>query len=204
MRIIFLIIAVALAGSSAMAHNPLTAKFELKALPQGGAILNIYLSQVGLHQALTTHFQDTDFTTISSTAYKQLAVQYIKEKTHLRADGRPLLIGEGGIKLGHHQTDLKLAIEQYPNVVKQLEIKVDCFSENGNHHSVFWWKTPGRQAKVVLSKRNHYQATLGTKDEQPMVAAFFSPFPLTISWVLLVVFLLGGSSFIYNRKKNLG
>ena len=72
MRIIILIIAVALVETSAMAHNPLTAKFELNVTPQEGALLSIYSSQTGLHQALIKYYTETDFAIISANEYKKI------------------------------------------------------------------------------------------------------------------------------------
>ena len=47
MKNIFFMIVIAFVVSNAMAHDPLTAKFELDAAVDNGAILHIYLSQTG-------------------------------------------------------------------------------------------------------------------------------------------------------------
>lgn len=160
MRSLSLILALALSISLG-AHNPLTAKFELNAsLPQG-AVLNIYLSQAGLHQALLKHYTNIDLSTLSENAYKQLCVRYLKEHTALQADKTSLQLGEGGIKLGHHQTDLKFFIENYPPEVHKLKVHISAFQENGNHHSVFWWKKQAEESKLILSKSNAFQGELG-------------------------------------------
>ena len=145
------------------AHNPLTAKVELNTSMAGGGLLNIYLSQTGLHEALLKYSKETDFDNISPTAYKRLAVQYIKSHIDITADNIPLVIGEGGIKLGNHQTDLRFSIDRVPQNIQLLDAKIDIGKENGNHHTVFWWKQKEGSRKVVLSTRNQFQSELGIK-----------------------------------------
>lgn len=172
MKNIFLIVAIALVYSSAMAHNPLTAKFELNTNLQKGAILNVYTSQTGVHQALIKYYTQIDFTAITENEYKVLVVEYIKKHLSIKADDTPLIIGEGGIKLGNHQTDLKFLIENYPNKVSSLQVILNAFEENENHHSVFWWKTKEGKSKVILSAKNGFQGTInyGQDDNSVLVS----------------------------------
>ena len=141
-----------------MAHNPLTAKFELDAI-ENGAILHIYLSQQGLHQALVKHYSDKDLTTISANEYKKIAVQYVKKHTGIAANQKLLALGEAGIKLGNHQTNFKFLINNYPAEVTDLDLHINAFQENENHHTMYWWKRKGTQAKVILSAKNEFRGT---------------------------------------------
>lgn len=162
MRNIFLIAAIAFVCSNVRAHNPLTAKFELNAVSENGAILHVHLSQTGLHQALTKHYTKVDFKTIETTDYKELAVQYLKKHLTIVADETPLIIGEGGIKLGSHQTDFRFLVKNYPRNIEVLTVDINAFKENENHHSVFWWTTKEAKRKVVLSPKNNYKSSFGT------------------------------------------
>lgn len=159
MRTILFIFTILLFSAGARAHNPLAAKFELDATLGQGAILNIYLSQTGLHQALIKHYAQRDFDSISESDYKELAVRYIKEHIRLKADNTALSIAEGGIKLGNHQTDLKFFIENIPGQFDVLDVEVRCFAENENHHSVFWLIGNDFKEKAILSARNGFRAT---------------------------------------------
>lgn len=197
MRKFLLIVAIALVYSSAVAHNPLTAKFELNATLPEGAILNIYLSQTGLHQALIKYYKQTDFSTISTSEYKKLTVQYLKEHFALVADNEVLKIGEGGIKLGNHQTDLKFLIENYPSKVSNLEVYINAFKENENHHSVFWWKRKDAKTKIILSANNDFQGTLKSSDRMSMKIAIANKNKLWLGLGFLVLFF----AFLFFSKK---
>lgn len=144
---------------TAAAHNPLTAKMELVAAKDEGAIISVFLSQDGLHGALEHNSQET-LSSLDVEAYKRLAVQYVKQHISIHADGTKLVLGQGGIRLGSHQTDLRFAIDNYPASTKVLELNVPAFSENEGHHTAFWWKTAGTRSKVVLSPGNDYQASI--------------------------------------------
>ena len=163
MKNLLLIIVLAFISWNANAHNPLTAKVELNTSVAGGGLLHIYLAQAGLDQALIKYNDQTDFSTISEIDYKKLAVQYIKSHIDITANGIPLVIGEGGIKLGSHQTDFKFAMNQVPQNIQSLHAKIDLGKENGNHHTIFWWKQKEGSRKVVLSQRNKFQSTLSHK-----------------------------------------
>lgn len=166
MKKIFLVIAIALVGSSAMAHNPLTAKFELNTNSEAGAaILNIYTSQTGVHEAMIKYYTATDFASIEATEYKKLLVQYLKKHISIHADNTLLEVGEGGIKLGNHQTDLKFLIENYPSEVQELKVEINAFQENENHHSAFWWKTKNGKSKLILSDKNNFQGLLNNTSQ---------------------------------------
>lgn len=199
MRNIFLIVAIALVHSSAMAHNPLTAKFELNAALQEGAILNIYLSQTGLHQALIKYYEQTDFATISANEYKKLAVQYLKKHIAITADTELLKIGEGGIKLGSHQTDLKFLIENYPSEVNDLEVNISAFNGNENHHSVFWWKRKDAKTKIILSAKNDFRGALKSTGQTAMGAAVSNRNDLWLGLGVSVLFIV---LFVFFQKKS--
>lgn len=188
MRIIFLMVAMVLVYTSTMAHNPLTAKFELNATLQEKALLNIYLSQTGLHQTLIKYHKETDFTTISVNNYKKLAVQYLKNHIYIKAGNTLLSIGEGGIKLGSHQTNFKFLIENYPSEVNDLEVHINAFNENENHHSVFWWKRIDAKSKVVLSERNDFRAAFNLDGLETMDASIPNSNILWIGLGVLVLF----------------
>lgn len=159
MRLLPLLLACCL-STGLHAHNPLTAKFELDATHPGLTVLHVYTSQTGLHQALLARYPATDFTTIATDAYKQLAVEYLRGHIHLEADGMVLPPAEGGIKLGSHQTDFKFLLPGYPQAVQTIWVRIDAFAENEHHQSVFWWKHPAGSEKVVFRESNEYTGTL--------------------------------------------
>ena len=166
------------------AHNPLVSRFELKASLEQGALLDIYLTQAGVHNALEKTYPKLDFTKLSIEAYKKLVVKYIRAHTELIADGKTLTIGVGAIKLGNHETDLRFYIQNYPEKVKKLVVNIDAFKENENHQTIFWWYTPEKTDKVILSAKNDYTYQFG--DIQLGMTS--STNSVQIIWNLLLVF----------------
>ncbi|GEM_PF-3947296 len=143
------------------AHNPLTSRVELHANFEKGALLDIYLTQAGVHNALTANYPDVAFGEMELDEYKGYIIRYLKERIQLVADGNLLEVGGGAIKLGTHQTDVKLYVTNYPDHAAQLEVKIDAFKENGHQQTVFWWYTPEETSKAVLSKNNDFRASFG-------------------------------------------
>ncbi len=157
-----LLVLVGLIGSlNVMAHNPLAARFELEATSPRVTLLHVYLSQTGLHQALLQHYPTTDFTSVSVEEYKRLAVTYLKEHVSLTADGVPLILGEGGIKVGSHETDFKFLVDNYPERVERLDVDIMAFTENEHHTSIFWWRRTAEKSKLILSVENGFRGQLG-------------------------------------------
>ena len=184
MRILILLLfLVTCLSTEAEAHNPLTARFELNATAPELTLLHVYVSQTGLHQALLKHYPDTNFTTISTPAYKQLAVAYVKEHVSLRTNETDLTLGEGGIKLGSHQTDFKFLVTRYPAQVEALRVRIDAFGENDHHQSVFRWKRGAESSKVVLSAENEYTGMLSASGEDGWHTDTF--LPPSLAWLAL-------------------
>ena len=135
---IFWLLFFVVSSITTKAHNPLSAKFDVS-IKGEYAILTANLSQAGVHQALIKRYATTNFDSLSAVDYKKILVQYIKENTHLVADGSKLSLGEGGVRLGNHQTDLKFVIEQLPSNLKSMEVRLNCFQENENHQTIFFF-----------------------------------------------------------------
>lgn len=154
--------------NSAFAHNPLSAMYYLEVEDNLG-ILNISLSQVGLNEALIKHYPDTELGELSDLEYKQLAVHYIKDNFSLKINKNEVVLSNGGLKLGDHQTDLKFVIANLPEQFNSLDVQIDAFKENENHQTVFSLSLKGNTDKVILSKNNQYSSSVVFEDNK-MVA----------------------------------
>jgi len=154
--------------NSAFAHNPLSAMYYLEVEDNLG-ILNISLSQVGLHEALIKHYPATELDELSDLEYKQLAVEYIKKNFDLKVNGNEVTLSNGGLKLGNHQTDLKFVISNLPKQFNSLDVQINAFKENENHQTVFSLALKGNTDKVILSKKNQYSSSV-LFEENKMVA----------------------------------
>lgn len=145
-------------------HNPHSAKFELHERTDG-AVFHAYLSQAGVHQALKKAFPDEDFHNMAIGQYKKVLIEYLKCHVRLAAEGGVLPLGVSAIKLGNHQTEVRIALEDYPDEVKLLEVQIDAFSENKGQQSIFWWvSSEENKAKCVLSARNDFSAAFSGED----------------------------------------
>lgn len=185
------------------AHNPLTSRVELHGNMEEGALLDIYLTQAGVHQALKSTYPDLDFTNMELDRYKELIVDYLKGHIHLMADDVPLVIGSGAIKLGNHQTEIKLYVKNYPSEIQKLDVRIDAFRENGHQQTIFWWYTPLQTSKIVLSPRNEFRASFGDpifSGFVPEVAAY-SSYLYGIGALTLV---LAGIVMVLIRRKTTG
>ncbi|WP_281615187.1 hypothetical protein [Flammeovirga sp. SubArs3] len=184
-KIIFLIVGLCL-SYGVKAHNPLSAKFYLEKQDSQG-LLSIYLSQDGVDAALLKAYGEKEFENYTVGQYKSLIVRYIKEKFKLNINGKEIILLDGGIKLGKHQTDLKFITTEVPSKIHTLKVQIEAFSENEDHQSLFVYKIGESNGKAILSNRNdftdHFTKTVETSGMPQSVA-------ITIGAVLILLFIL--------------
>lgn len=139
------------------AHNPLSARYYIETTPSG-SVLTINLSQSGINHLMTKKFDEDFFENVDEKAWKELIVNYIKEKFTLKVDGEKVVLGKGGIRLGSHQTDLKFVLPFISTESKDISIDIPAFKENGEHQTIFAYNINGKTDKVILSEQNNYKA----------------------------------------------
>jgi len=79
--------------------------------------------------------------------------------------------------------------------VENLEVKIDAFRENENHHSVFWWNKISGRSKVVLSEKNDFQSAFQGVEQVMLNASM----PTNGLWLLGLTSLLS-AIFVFYRK----
>lgn len=178
---------------SLKAHNPLSATYYVE-VKDGVQVLNIYLAQTGVDYALLKQYSKSEIESMSLADYKQSIVDYIKSNFELQADGRKVQLGQGGIKLGSHQTDLKFILSGIDSTTQQLEIRIPAFRENDHHQSVFSFLIYGEKGKVILHEDNDYQAHISIHDGMPFLKsttyqAYLGPGMLALGLCFGFVFL---------------
>lgn len=180
------------------AHNPLAAMYYFEVVDSIG-ILNIKLSQAGLHAALEKAHPDEDITALSGTAYKKLAAGYLKENFALTINQQPVPLLEGGIKLGSHQTDIKYITSTIPGEIVDLSVSIPAFKENEYHQTIFSISHQGETDKIILNEHNDFSESVTFLNGQ-IVSQQIHNWQLTL-WasvsLLLLIILLG---FIRNRR----
>ena len=199
-KITLLLILIVSSTSWLSAHDLLTSKFELQANFKDGAILKAYLTQAGLHHALEKRYPKHDFS--KKEEYEAMIISYLKEHIDIKADKVPMEFGFGAVKLGSHETDVILHIKNYPKAVSTLDVNIDAFQENGNHHSVFWWFAPEETSKFVLSEKNDFHAffEIGKTPIGKEVIQSNSTFIFEQSLILLVILLFVVLFIIFQWK----
>ena len=147
------------------AHNPLSASFFLEGKENFG-LLNISISQTGLHEVVKKKFSEKEIEALSAEAYKKFVVQYIKENFSLIIDDTHITLLDGGIKLGNHQTDIKFITSQLPLEFETINVKIDAFRENDDHQTIFSVSLNGYKDKVILGENNEYNGSFNTSDKK--------------------------------------
>jgi hypothetical protein len=89
-------------------------------------------------------------------------VQHIRETVKLEADGAPLHLGLGGVKLGGHQSTVRLGIEGAPEAWTTLAIDAPMFSDNPHQHNIVRvMRADDSQAHFVAKAANGYRGRIG-------------------------------------------
>jgi hypothetical protein len=171
-----------------LGHNPLSARYYVES-SEKVSVLTINLSQDGLNSALLKSYDRVEMTSMSSKDFKELVVSYIKRNFSLEIDGDQFAIGEGGIKLGSHQTDLKFVLPPISQDFKKMDVKIAAFQENENHQTIFSYNIMGLKNVKILSEENNYKSIIINRSDQ---AASILTLPvlllITIGFVILAIF----------------
>ncbi|MEM9824235.1 MAG: DUF6702 family protein [Bacteroidota bacterium] len=141
------------------AHNPLSARYHFEVGAEV-SLLTISLSQDGVHQALIKGYGRERLEVSTEKEYKELLVAYVKKNFQLQIDQTKMVLKQGGLKLGSHQTDLKFVLPPIARKITQMEVTITAFQENEHHQTIFTYPIDGKTKYVVLNASNDYQATV--------------------------------------------
>lgn len=169
------------------AHNPLSARYHFEAGSLASE-LTINLSQDGVNQALLQTHDRQELEALSRNAFEELIVAYVKDNFKLSVNGQPVALGRGGVKLGDHQTDLRLVLPAFPEPIREFDVYLPAFRENDHHQTIFSYLISGEAGHVILREDNGFRAAV----------AFQSPAPTpTLLLVLGGVLLLLGALLVW-------
>lgn len=153
------------------AHSPNLATFQLKQYNDVWMLEGSF-AFVGLDEALKKSDQHRDYSQLDLADYKSEVMGYIRSHINLsNADGSSVTLGDGGIKLGDHQTDVRFVIEDDHFDPMQLTIKISCMSENANQQNVFLFPKNLNRAHQVLSAQNNFTFDPENQDETVLINA---------------------------------
>ena len=156
--------------------------------------LEVMFPAVSSEMELQRQEPGRDLATVSDDAYKRRVIAHVKDTVHLSANGRPLTLGSGGIKLGGHQSTIKLMLEGMPADLTRLEAEVSTFSGNTGQHNLVRLIRGERRDRVILNHRNGFSGVVWqdrppTRGPRAWVAAS-----------LLGPFFLGMSALAWSRR----
>jgi len=162
------------------AHNPLSARYHLDTKQQPG-VLTINLSQDGVNLALLQTHSRAALEEMSQREFEELIVAYVKRNFEVAVNGEDIRLGEGGIRLGSHQTDLKFVLTDVAADAETISADIPAFSENEAHQTIFSYRVGGKSEHVILSSDNEFRAAIG-----------FNSTADSFAWYWLVLLALAG------------
>lgn len=141
------------------AHNTQQASFNV-VLKGAESYIDIYLSQYGVEQALKASKADPTSNgkdDADVAMFKQRLIEHIKANTHLSVNGSDITLGGGVLKLGSHETRVRLKLDDVPTVISDIKAKVNCFSNNAHQVNVLNILHNSTKLRYRLTEENEYQ-----------------------------------------------
>ncbi|MBU2929685.1 hypothetical protein [Winogradskyella psychrotolerans] len=183
-KIVGLCFFIMLFMQTSYAHNPLSAMYYLE-VKDGFGIVNLNLSQVGLHEAVFQNYTEEAIRNLSSENYKKLIVNYIKSHFFLIINDVKVELLDGGLKLGKHQTNMKFVTTKLPLEFESLEAHINAFKENEHHQTIFSLILNGKTSKVILNEANNFTAYNKFIDNEMVIST--TPFKKGYLWCIALI-----------------
>lgn len=195
--------------SQLLAHNPNQASIKL-VIQEKGAFIDFNMSQFGIEQVLLKNNPNLDLNTISKIELKELVINEVKSHIQLSANGKIYDLGTGVIKLGSHETNLKFLVKNLPKNLEFIDVKANCFQENGNQVNFFTVLYNDKNARAQLFKKNNYQSKfIFSQDEIKVVensqnnnwnlTEILTIFILTVIFFLIIYFIVKKRKTVANN-----
>lgn len=156
----FLILIVSLVAGDLCGHNPKIATITLRDTGAGW-IVEMSFAQAGIDVAMERELGTTVFQTIERDTYQDKIVEYIKANFNLTVDGNEIVLEQGGILLGSHQTDVKFVLPDVPLQPQSAEVYIPMFEDTYNHTNIFRiYRGGGNLTKFFLSEDNDFSVNI--------------------------------------------
>lgn len=154
-----------LCATLAVAHNSKIATYTLRDTGSGWFI-EMAFAQASIDGAMD-EILDVNPAELSSDDYKNQVISYIKNHFRLEANNRVIPLGEGGILLGSHQTDMKFLLPEMPSNLENINVVISAFDFSYNHTNIFRIYRGGeRVSKFFLSADNDFTADLMINEQE--------------------------------------
>lgn len=205
-RLVIPLVILFAAVFSVTAHNSKIATITLRDTGAGW-IAELNFAQASVDAAMEHHLGKGELKDISRDAYRDEVVAYVKSNFHLQVDGQEILLENGGIMLGSHQTDLKFVLPGIPQQPENMKVYVPMFGTSYNHTNLFRiYRGGDKMTKFFLSEDNDFRVNLnfeGNRIEAIETTNNGKRYSLAkISGVLIVI--IGGIGLlsVLKRKKS--
>ena len=90
--------------------------------------------------------------------FKEKYIAYIKERVHLSSNDQTIYLGEGGIKLGAHETKITFMLPDLAPDFDQLNMHIPLFESLEGQHTIVRIDTEEGQVKAILKSSNSFKA----------------------------------------------
>jgi hypothetical protein len=154
-KLLMAIVFLTFANTSLKAHNPNTASAVISRI-NGVWLVELKISQEGADYALEKHTGAKSIHTLEPNEFKQLYLDYVIQRIKINVDDLSIKLGQGAIRLGSHQTDMKFELLNFPAVYSQVDACLPLFSENSKQNTAFQLKDENLVFKQVLNAKNEY------------------------------------------------
>lgn len=145
---------------TASGHDPNLATFVISHR-KGVWLVEMSCSQAALHKSITHKHPELENEGFNSKQYKEAVIEYLKGSISITANSfGKVSLGQGGIRLGDHQSDAKFELIGMPIELHELHVELRTMVENGNHTNALKVKLEDHTEKFLLTKRNNYQITM--------------------------------------------
>lgn len=153
-----LLLAAAMVSGLAAAHDPDITTLALHPTDTGW-VLDVHFPLEAAERGLGRPGDDGTW----DDQDKARLVQHIRERVSLEADGHPLRLGVAGVKLGGHQSTVRLGVEGAPSAWSTLTASVPVFADNPHQHNVVRvQQADGTRDHLVAKASNGFRGVLGT------------------------------------------
>lgn len=154
MRVLLIALLLFFARSSFSHDHDLTT-YTIYQLEEGWVLKVDFVTSI-VYNSIKSNKKTTE---ISDSDYKKMVVAYFRDRINLVADNQVRLrLGDCGIKLGQHSSQLIFVLENYDEKWMTLHCSITCLSDNEKQTNLLRIITGKKTFKALLSKKNSFEA----------------------------------------------
>ncbi len=139
-----------------VAHNAKIATFNMRQF-DGVWVLEMAFAQASLDGVIRESLSQEEIDQLSQDELKVWLVDYVRKNVFIKSEFiNSIELGEGGIRLGSHQTDFKFILHDLPSNPGEVEMVMPICSNSRNHTSLLRIFYGDQMHKIFLSSDNDF------------------------------------------------